>query len=358
MARKALTTIVTRHQVFLERLKTQTATNFASVLPKLGNVIAQVLSTLDTETMDQLSRRQLQKLLVELREQQQVLIAAATKELSTSLRELSAYELTFERKLLQNLLTSAGKDIPIVNVAASEAWKGTLAQPLSATGQLLEPFIATWGDKQIAGVDAAVTRAWGEGRTVQQLMQEIRGTKKLSYKDGLVDVSRRQAEAVARTSVQHVAQQARSEVWGNNSDLIEGYVFVATLDGKTTQQCRSLDGKEFALGKGPQPPVHINCRSTTIPKLPKEFDFLDKGATRSSKDGYVDADQSYYSWLKEQPEAFQNEALGASRAKLFRDGGLSAERFAELNLGKNFQPLTLDQMKQLEPLAFSRAGLD
>ncbi len=43
--------------------------------------------------------------------------------------------------------------------------------------------------------------------------------------------------------------------------------------------------------------------------------------------------------------------------ELFRKGGLSAERFAELNLGKNFEPLTLEQMKELEPVAFARAGL-
>jgi hypothetical protein len=36
---------------------------------------------------------------------------------------------------------------------------------------------------------------------------------------------------------------------------------------------------------------------------------------------------------------------------------LSAERFAELQLGRNFEPLTLDQMKSLDPVAFSRAGM-
>jgi hypothetical protein len=36
---------------------------------------------------------------------------------------------------------------------------------------------------------------------------------------------------------------------------------------------------------------------------------------------------------------------------------LTAERFASLQLDKNFKPLTLDQMKGLEPLAFERAGI-
>ncbi|MNR66542.1 hypothetical protein D3C85_1900820 [compost metagenome] len=69
------------------------------------------------------------------------------------------------------------------------------------------------------------------------------------------------------------------------------------------------------------------------------------------------ADLSYYNWLKQQPASFQDRAIGPVRAKLFREGGLSIERFAELQLDRNFSPLTLAQMKAIEPLAFERAGL-
>lgn len=85
------------------------------------------------------------------------------------------------------------------------------------------------------------------------------------------------------------------------------------------------------------------------------------GATRVSvgEDGpqQVRADLSYYEWLKQQPAAFQDKAIGPIRGKLFREGGLSVERFAELQLDRNFAPLTLEQMKMLERLAFERAGL-
>jgi len=86
-----------------------------------------------------------------------------------------------------------------------------------------------------------------------------------------------------------------------------------------------------------------------------------KGATRASvgADGgkQVSADIDYYHWLQQQPASFQDEAIGPMRAKLFREGGLSVERFAELQLDRNFAPLTLAQMKTLEPLAFQRAGV-
>ncbi|MPW47639.1 phage head morphogenesis protein, partial [Moraxella catarrhalis] len=53
----------------------------------------------------------------------------------------------------------------------------------------------------------------------------------------------------------------------------------------------------------------------------------------------------YYEWLKNQPAQYQDEVLGKTRAKLFRDGGMTVERFRALQLDKNFTPLTLDEIK-------------
>jgi len=39
------------------------------------------------------------------------------------------------------------------------------------------------------------------------------------------------------------------------------------------------------------------------------------------------------------------------------EGGLSAKKFGELNLSNQFKPLTLAEMKKLEPTAFEKAGL-
>ena len=100
-----------------------------------------------------------------------------------------------------------------------------------------------------------------------------------------------------------------------------------------------------------------NCRSSTTPAIDPKFAFLSKNAQQSSLFGPVDAKETYYSWLKKQDAGFQDEAIGPMRAKLLRDGGLSAERFAELNIGKNYNPLTLERMREIEPLAFERAGL-
>ena len=84
---------------------------------------------------------------------------------------------------------------------------------------------------------------------------------------------------------------------------------------------------------------------------------MSQGRTQASKDGQVSADLTYYDWLKTQSKDFQDHVLGQTRADLFRNGGLTAKRFAELNLDRNFQPTTLDEMRRLEPLAFKKANI-
>lgn len=201
-----------------------------------------------------------------------------------------------------------------------------------------------------------------QGETTFKVLQRIRGTKAAGYRDGLLKVTDNDIKALVRTGLQHAAMQARQAVWDRNSDIVPSVQWVATLDNRTTIQCQSLDGHQFPRDKGPRPPIHINCRSSVVAVLDKRFAALSEDQTRSArgesgKAGQVSAKESYYSWLKKQPAAFQDSALGPTRAKLLRDGGLSADEFAKLQLDKSFQPLTLEEMRKLEPTAFEKAGI-
>lgn len=354
-AKRNLFNFAVRQQVLLERLKTHEARQFVASLSAMDDVVTKVIMTLKTE-ISEASKKELLRVLSVLTEENTRITTKATEKLSERFGALADYQAELETKSIEVV----GPSLRIKTLKKGMAYADALARPMSATGELLEPFVSNWSRGEVNRVNNAVRKAWTEGQTNQQLIQAIRGTKKNNYKDGILATTRRNAESVARTGIQHVANSSRMALWEANDDLVVGYIFVATLDGDTTQQCRSLDKKEFKINAGPMPPLHIRCRSTTMAKLDPDLglDFLDKGATRSSENGYVDGKLSYYDWLKTQPAAFQNEALGPTRAKLFRDGGLSAEKFAELNLGRNFQPLTLEQMRKVAPSAFEKAGLD
>lgn len=71
-------------------------------------------------------------------------------------------------------------------------------------------------------------------------------------------------QTIIRTVIQHVASVGRTETMVANSDLVKGHQWVSTFDSRTTAQCQGLDGREFKIGDGPLPPIHVNCRSTII----------------------------------------------------------------------------------------------
>lgn len=342
-----------RHQVFLERLKTGEVNQYASFLKDIDKSIRSRLSGEITA----FTRNRLERLIKAIESDLSAIYSNYWDELRGNLIDLADYESGFEARSLDQALDNFESVIP----SQSQVMAAVFSKPLSVRGadggKLLEPFIKDWSNAEIKRFSGAVRQGFFEGQTTSQMLQTIRGTRANKYKDGLLAITNRDAEAVVRTAVQHVASIARQETWDKNPKIVKGVRWVSTLDGRTTQICRSLDGNVFPRDSGPRPPIHIRCRSTTIAELDGKFAFLKKGATRSSKDGPVDADMSYYDWLKTQSTEFQSQAIGPIRAKLLRDGGLTAERFAELNLGKQFQPLTLNDMRKLEPLAFEKAGI-
>lgn len=346
-----LVEIGTRHQVLLERVKSGEANQFAAFLREMDRMLRERLGSAN---LTDFGRVRAEALVIDIERQLTAIYGRFWGELSGRLTDIAQYEAEFEARSLDEV---SGGAFEAVLPAPEQVRAAVLAAPLSVRGpeggKLLESFIKDWTATEAKRVSGAIRQGFYEGATTSKILQAVRGTKANGYRDGILAISNRNAEAVVRTAVQHVASTARQATWSANSDIVKGVQWVSTLDSRTTQVCRSLDGRVFPVDSGPRPPIHVRCRSTTVADL----GFSRKNAIRASKDGAVPANLSYYEWLKQQPAGFQDQAIGKTRGALLRKGGLSAERFAELNLGKNFQPLTLAQMRDLEPLAFERAGL-
>lgn len=356
-----LKTIELRNQVFLEGLKEGEHKKFAPFLRELS---VKINERLLSEGLIIESKRDLRTLIKDLTAIQDTIYADYfDQQLSQDLGEITIDQSEFEAQALNKTVKNISPIVPAVAPLLVTA----RVVPLSVQGltskPLLEPFIKDWTVTSVNRVNNIVQQGFAQGKTVNQMALEIRGTKQQKFQNGELAKINRDNRAIVRTAVQHVASVGRTETMVQNSDIVKGYEWVSTLDNRTSTQCRSLDGKRFKIGKGPLPPIHINCRSATVAVLDERFDFLDEGAKRpavgAEKTGQVAADVSYYNWLKTQPAAFQDSIIGPNRGKLLRNGGITADEFSRLSLdfGKNFKPLTLDEMRAKRPEVFEEANI-
>lgn len=183
-----------------------------------------------------------------------------------------------------------------------------------------------------------------QNETIDDLVRRVRGTATgapiriadgpgkgrivgYEFSGGVMETTTRQATAIVRTAVNHVANVAHFETYQQNQDVTKQFEYLATLDSRTTLICASLDGKKWGYEdpEAKKPPQHVNCRSSIIPVVDWAglgLDPPDEG-TRASASGQVAGSTSYEGWLKSQPPATQDEILGPSRGRLFRDGKVS-----------------------------------
>ncbi len=117
-------------------------------------------------------------------------------------------------------------------------------------------------------------RIWGNTDILAESLSEILGGAMLSGQSiektskqirDRFNVSKYYAERLIRTETNHFNNEADAMAYEEMG--VEKYVFVATLDSKTSEICQEMDGKIFNLKDRTEginyPPLHPNCRSKT-----------------------------------------------------------------------------------------------
>lgn len=116
------------------------------------------------------------------------------------------------------------------------------------------------------------------------------------------NVSKGQAGRLVMTEAAFFASASNRDCY---KDLdVEQYEILATLDTRTSEVCRALDGKvfpmsEYAVGVT-APPFHTWCRTTTVPYFDDEFELGSKRAGRGEdgKTYHVPSNMKYEEWYK------------------------------------------------------------
>jgi SPP1 gp7 family putative phage head morphogenesis protein len=260
------------------------------------------------------------------------------KDMAKQMAGLAVVESGYAEKLLQTVAGLATVEMRTTRLTQAQI-KAIVDFPVHGAKA------GEWWEKQ--GADAAfavrnqVQQGLLRGETTQQIMQRLQQTE---------DISRRKAQLLTRTSVTAVQNQAQFEVLAaQGKDVTAEYEYVATLDARTSPQCRALDGQRFSYDdpKAPRPPLHPNCRSTIVPVvnwdalLGEATDVTQLAPTTRAAMGGPTSAKTYSDWLKQQPAAIQNSILGPTRGALFRSGKAS---LADL-IGTDGRQLTLKQLE-------------
>lgn len=210
---------------------------------------------------------------------------------------------------------------------------------------------------------AVLKSGYVQGKTTGEVVQEI---------SRIFNRSDHDIKTLTRSYMQHAAHEARLEVLEDNTDLVVGYVWISTLDSRTTPHiCGIRDslvynknykpvGHNIPWGEGPGR-IHFNCRSTFIPKLKdtpnleemfsrpainagKKYETGDNktstGKPRKPTKGniekeifkvsHVSGDTNYESWLRRQKTDYIADIFNSREyAKDFKAGNISLLQYAK-----------------------------
>ena len=201
-------------------------------------------------------------------------------------------------------------------------------------GETVEKAFRGIATRQQEGLARTIRQGVFSGESTQQIASRMIGRLEFGQKGSVRQIAQaggemtklanHQIQTIVRTSVNQVQNQASQAVYAANSKVAPKYEYVATLDSRTSPICKRLDGRKFEYNKGPTPPQHFNCRSTTVPvvdyaglKKQKGFEDLTpppkgKVVTRPTGEGTgrVPQDTQYGDWLLGQDKKLKVKTLG------------------------------------------------
>jgi SPP1 gp7 family putative phage head morphogenesis protein len=314
-----------RHAIYIERYKARVAREIAALVNSVSNDLFTYIAASDLENM---TRRELDRLLVQVRRIVNDGYGEITPRIADALEQFAVYEAEWTA----SAVTRAGLVTDMGVPSDADLWAAMYARPFQ--GRLLRDWLTSLPANTAARVRQTIRQGYVDGLGSTEIARQIRGTRS---RQGVMDISRRGAEAMVRTAVAHTSSRARDLTYEANG--VKYVQEVSVLDGRTSAQCRGLDGKIWRIGssdeKRNKPPGHLNCRRTRIPVTP---------GNRVA----VQTRPTYNDWLTTQPESVQDDILGPTRAQLFREGNYTVDRFVD----QSGQEYTLDQLRQRDSATF------
>lgn len=217
-----------------------------------------------------------------------------------------------------------------IEAAVTTAWKGK-----NYSERL-------WGDhrKSLARyLNRIVTNGFIQGSSGGQMRAELQKAMSMSAYE---------ARRLIRTESCQVSN--RASLLGYQEFGTERFQFLATLDFKTSERCRGMDGKVFPVSEASpgdnMPPLHPFCRSTTVPYFPEDAEDTRVARGADGVSYTVPASMTYREWHKQYVESDPAQLLAERKLKHGQTDAKQYSRYQD-TLGKD-APKTFDDFQNLK----------
>lgn len=331
-----------QHQAYLYRLSSSEVVQLLQQFDQLSNTMLSKLRDCLDELSDaerttlmagQYTTPQLKTIRSLLQDWQRTLGTQLTDQFMLSAMALAFYEANYIAKQADQMIKANEKTL-IALVKKKPMIGGVLLDAL---------FSKIAGDSRLK-VESLIRDALNQGQTNQQILQRIKGTKRLSYQDGILNQSRITIDMMTRTARSHVANVTYVDTY---EKLGAKYLrFVSVLDSRTSLICGSLDGTVWAINDPEirRPPLHPHCRSILVGVEASGDTLGQRPAKNNQETKTVNSNTSFKEWFAQQDQTFQKNWLGTSRFELYQQGKYSLDKFVDPLSG---QPFTLKQMQAI-----------
>lgn len=317
--------VAIRQAIYVDRVKAGQFIEFNKVMNELNTEFSRILFRTKYKTLDALTKLELNKLLLTLRESQSKIYNNYTTQAIKQLEAFMKVDLTISQITLASIV--AGRRLTeeeaieyieenkqdensylfglLAATTKPEAlWSSVKNAPVPANGNLPTALILGFAAASSASMENLIRIGYANKYTPQQVADLAFGTENVQ---GTASLSQRiinQSHSVTDTIISDVHALTYS---GVASVLFSGYMWHSILDGGTTAICRSRHNTVHRYGKGPLPPAHYRCRSTVIP-----FSGAFAGDTLPD---------SLYDWFQSQPEEVQRDLFKEKELESLKQSG-------------------------------------
>ncbi len=244
------------HSIDLSRFSNGVIRRLIGILNATDDsLMAQLVVALSQIEPNQFRIDRLESLLGSVREINASAYRAVFNALAPEMRALAGYEAGYQIDLLEHVLPAEVQArFILARISVDQVYAAAYSRPFQ--GALLKDWAANAEANRLTALRNSIRTGYVEGRTTDQIIRDVRGTKAKQFRDGKLDGSRRGLAAIVQTALSHTAATARDESYKANEDIIKAVRWVATLDSRTSPPCRLRDGLRYTADADHKPIGH------------------------------------------------------------------------------------------------------